>query len=283
MTNCRCPNRTLQSKKQGIALLAVLWMVAALSIMLAGLQQVVRGEVRIAGQVRTNAVSTGIADAAILLTLQALDVDKGRPIKSVQTKSVSVFGTEITVQTIPMNGLIDLNNASESLLSDAFRYGGEVAEQEAQRLAKAVVAARIVGGSRNASTQFHATEDLLRVVGLDYNVYARLKNCLTVDIVGSGRVNPLAASLRTLVVLTKGDHARAQQLFDARLSSPESMDTTSLTAAHLEMSPTNSLLVSAKIATQQETRLVRNWRVRLFSPAFGLPWRVLGVDAITAE
>ena len=74
MTNCRCPNRTLQSKKQGIALLAVLWMVAALSIMLAGLQQVVRGEVRIAGQVRTNAVSTGIADAAILLTLQALDV-----------------------------------------------------------------------------------------------------------------------------------------------------------------------------------------------------------------
>jgi len=240
----------------------------------------VRGEIRIASQTRAYVVSTGLADAAIRLTLQALDVGKDSAIKSVQTKAVSIFNTDITVEIIPLNGLIDLNTAPESLLSDAFQYGGEVSEQEAQRLANAVVATRTVDG---VPAQFHATEDLLRLVGLNYKAYARLKTDLTVDTVGSGRVNPLAASLRTLVILAKGDHVRAKQLFDARLSSPELMDTSFLTPTHIEIATTSSLLVRAKTAIEPDTSLVRAWRVRLFAPSYGLPWRVLGVDPIMSE
>lgn len=275
--------RLCQVDRRGIALLAVLWLVAAMSIMLAGLQHVVHGEIRIASQTRTNVSSAALADAAIRLTLQALDVDKTRSIKSIQTKVISVLGADVKVDVIPLNGYIDLNNAPLSLLVDVFRYAGEVSDQEAQRLAVAALEARSAKGADGMPVRFHAIEDLLRIEGFDYKVYARLKNYVTVDTVGSGRVNPLAASMGVLVVLAKGDHLRAQQLFEARLSSPESMDTTTLTAAHLEIAPTNSLLFRAAIAAQDSTILVRTWRVNLSASSYGLPWRVLGVDQITAE
>ena len=76
---------TQKVKEHGVALLAVLWLVAALSIMLTGLQYAVRGEIRVANQVRKSVVSNGLADAAIRLTLRELEIEKSRGIKFVQT------------------------------------------------------------------------------------------------------------------------------------------------------------------------------------------------------
>lgn len=265
-------------KEHGVVLLAVLWLVAALSLMLGGLQQVVRSEILTAGQSRKSVISNGLADAAIRLTLQKLAIDKNKPVKSIQTQIVSVWGNEIKVEVTPLNGLIDLNNASISLLADTFEYGGEVSKERAQGLATAVIEARDKKSATGVAARFHAVEDLLGLAGFDYKVYAKIKNLLTADLVGSGRVNPLAASRGTLAILTKGDPARAQQLLEARLANAESMDTTPLTATHIEMAPTSFLLIRATTVTPDSTSLVRNWRVDMSAPAFGLPWRVLGVD-----
>ena len=270
-----------KSRAQGMALLAVLWLVAALSVMVSGLLHVVRGEAGIAGHSRKTALSNGLADAAIRLRLQEMAADRGKPIKSIQTKTVLVFGNAVSVEVVPLNGYVDLNNASADLLTDAFEYGGGLPRNVAQGMATSAIEARNRKGPDGAPVRFHAIEDLLGLNGLDYSVYAKLKCCITVDIVGSGRINPLAASLDTLLILAKGDRTRAQQLFDSRLPNPESMDTSTLTAAVIDMVPTSYLALRAT-TTQQETSLVRTWRVDISSPAYGLPWRLLGIDPSVA-
>lgn len=269
---------TQKVKEHGVALLAVLWLVAALSIMLTGLQYAVRGEIRVANQVRKSVVSNGLADAAIRLTLRELEIGKSRAIKFVQTKTLTVFGNEVKVEVIPLNGYIDLNSAPMSLLADAFEYGAGVPRQDAQRLAANVMETRDRKSAEGIPARYHAVEDLLRPGGLDYNVYAKIKSSLTADIVGSGRINPVAASLDTLTILAKGDQGRAQQLFASRLSNPDSMDTTSFAANHIEIAPTSYLVIRATTLMPDHTGLERTWRVNMSSPAYGLPWRVLSID-----
>ena len=272
------PRTTRKAKDHGIALLAVLWLIAALSLMLGGLQQVVRGEILAAGQSRKSVISNGLADAAIRLTLQKLVAEKDKPIKSIQRQTVSIFGNDIQVEITPLNGSIDLNNASISLLADAFEYGGGVPRERAQGLAMAAVQARDRKSAAGVAARFHAVEDLLGLPGLDYEVYAKIKINMTADVVGSGLVNPLAASSGTLAILAKGDRARAQQLSESRLANSETMDTTTLTATHIEMAPSSYLTIRATTVTPDNTSLVRSWRVDVAATAFGLPWRVLGIE-----
>lgn len=270
------------SPQRGVALLAVLWLVAALSIMLGGLQQVVRGEIRFASQARHGVISNSLGDAAIRLTLQDMATEKNKPIQAIQTKTVAIFGATLSVQITPLNGRIDLNNASQALLADTFEYLGQLSKPDAQRLANAAIETRAIKNSNGSVQGFHAVEDLLRVPGIGFDAYAKIKNCLTTDLLGSGRVNPLAASLETLIVLTQGNRARAQQLFESRRSTPESMDTTTLTAAHIQIASTNKLSISATTTLPDNTRLVRTWRVDTTTPTHGLPWRILGIDPSVA-
>lgn len=269
-------------QQSGVALLAVLWLVAALSIMLSGLQQVVRGEIRFASQARHSVISNSLGDAAIRLTLQEMAAEKNKPIQAIQTKTVTIFGATLAVQITPLNGLIDLNNASQALLADTFEYLGQLPKPDAQRLANAAIETRSIKNSDGSVQGFHAVEDLLRVPGVGFDAYAKIKNCLTTDLLGSGRINPLAASLETLVVLTQGNRARAQQLFESRRSTPESMDTTTLSAAHIQIASTNNLSISANTTLPDNTRLVRTWRVNTATPTHGLPWRILGIDPSVA-
>lgn len=261
-----------------MALLAVLWLVAALSIMLSGMLHVVRSEVGIAGQSRKIVLYSGLADAAIRLTLQELAFDKTLPTTSIQTRNILVFGTAAKVEVIPLTGRVNLNSAPASLLADTFEYGAGVSKESASRLANLVVEARDLKGAQGESQKFHAVEDLLWLAELDFDVYAKLKNVLTVDADGSGLVNPLAASLETLVILAKGDQARASQLLDSRLTTPGTVDTTTLTATHIEMVSTSYLAIRATLPTQDGASVVRTWYTDIASPANGLPWRVLRVE-----
>lgn len=267
----------------GIALVAVLWLVAAMSVMLIGLQHVVRVEIQTAGQAQNGVASSGIADAAIRLTLQGMIASKSVSEKAGRTATVTVFDHEVKVQIVPLNGLIDLNNAPESLLADAYEYGGGLPKEESLRLAVLTVEARERRGADAQTERLHAIEDLLRIPGLRYDTYAKIVSSVTTEIAGDGRVNPLAASSETLVILGRGDRIRALQLVESRLSNPESMDATTLTTQHIQMEPTSRVAISATVKSQGDVTVTRTWRVDLSSPARGLPWRVLGVDQRVAR
>lgn len=265
-------------RQTGMALLAVLWMVAALSIMMAGVIHVVRGELRIVGNARLDVVNTALADAAIRVALRDIGVNKDKGIRFAQNRSVSIFASEIKVLAQPLNGLVDLNNAGAGLLSDVFHYGGEEPRSLADSLADEVVQMRNQKNSQGESVRFHAVEDLLLLTKLGYSTYAKIKSIVTADLNGGGRVNPLAASLDTLRVLAKGDVELARQLYASRFSNPEFMDTTRLTATHIETASSSRLAIQAIIRLDDRTSFMREWRVDVAASAHGLPWRVLGLD-----
>lgn len=71
MNQCK-PGKHRNKKQRGMALLAVLWMVAALTIIVSGLTRSIREEARVMSLSRQNVQAQALGDAAIQLALQAL-------------------------------------------------------------------------------------------------------------------------------------------------------------------------------------------------------------------
>jgi general secretion pathway protein K len=224
-----------------------------------------------------------LADAAIRQTLQELNNNKIASLKSIQRRDFTLFARDIHVEAAPLNGWIDLNAASVELLRDAFEFGAQLPRQEAQRLADAAVDYRNRKGTQGQPLRFHSTEDLLNLPGLGYGIYAKLKDCITVDIIGNGRVNPLAANAKTLAILVKGDESIARQLAASRLVDADNIDITRLTANHIDMAPTSYLTIRAIVKTNDSANSVKVWRVDVGAQSHGLPWKTLAVEKNPAD
>ena len=263
----------------GMALIAVLWMVAALGIMMAGVIHVVRGELRVVGNARLEVVNTALADAAIRIALRDMVVNKGNGFRAVQNRVIGIFDKQVNLKVIPLSGRIDLNSATAELLSDVMHYAGGESRQSADNLANQIVQSRVQKSAQGEAVKLHAVEDLLLLTRLNYSTYAKIKSIVTVDLNGSGRVNPLAASLDTLRVLTQGDVELARQLYASHLSNPEFMDLTRLTTTYIETAPAARLALQAVVRVDDGSSFMREWRVDVAEQSHGLPWRVLGMDA----
>src|SRR5450830_913947 len=199
--------------QRGVALIAVLWLVAAMGLIITGLVQAVRSEARTTGLQRQALVANGFADAAILLALQNMQAQQKELSKAIQIIPVQFEGRLSEVSVQPLNGLIDINNASVVLLSDLYRHAGGMNADAAQALAQATVEFRQTKSTKGRAQGFDAIEDLLAVSGMTYELYAKMNRVITADLkTGSGRVNPMAAPAGVLQVLTGGDVSRAAVL-----------------------------------------------------------------------
>ena len=78
----------LRAKSEGMALIAVLWIVAALSIMISGVQTSVRSEIRIVGAGRQTLEAVALGEAAMHMALrQRVKLHQGRQL----TRAGSLF------------------------------------------------------------------------------------------------------------------------------------------------------------------------------------------------
>ena len=221
-----------------------------------------------------------LGDGAIALALQALRVTPQPIIGVVQTEAV-YRGVRIEVQIMPFNGLIDINQAPAPLLQRLFTVAGGLTPDAAQALAQTVIQVRQQPDRRGRAQPFETEEDLLRVPGIDYDLYARLAGLLTADIRGSGRVNPLAAPMDVLVVLADGNIAQAQKIAAARDAGQVAIDTSALDARMLAIQPSRRLRVLARVplADSGFMRVVRDIELDARTPT-GAPWLIF--RAITA-
>ena len=96
--------------EQGLALIAVLWIVAALSILVTGLGQTVRQKAQAVGTTRQSIAAQALGDAAVHTALQRLAALPAPPDGLVLDR-VEHGGVPIVVSVQPLDGLIDLNNA----------------------------------------------------------------------------------------------------------------------------------------------------------------------------
>ena len=264
---------SLRRHCRAMALIAVLWLVAALSLIVTGLLQSVRMEARSIGQERVLVAAAALGESAIQRALQAL-VAAGKPVDRLLSEQITQASTVISVQAMPLNGYIDLNHAPVELLAQMFQTAAGLAPEAARTLAQAIVeqrAAPMAGGSPDL---FESPEDLLRLPGLDYPVYARVAPLLTTDIQGSGRVNPLAAPLPVLRVLAQGNDAAVAHYATARAQTQESADTSAMNTAWLETVDVPALELTALVPLpdSQVARIVRRFFIGTRRDD-GLPWR----------
>lgn len=266
------------ARSRGVALVAVLWIVAALSILVTGMVQAQRDEIRLVSSARQTIEGSALGNAAVQLALQEL-VARDDPLVRLVRVEVLFSGQAIPVQIMPLSGLIDINQAQEPLLTALLTVAGGLDPAQAAALAKTVIAARVRGPMTQRGPRFEAVEDLLQVPGVDYGLYARLSPLITTDSQGRGRVNAMAAPEQVLLVLSGGDTGRAARIAANRDSGNAGVDTTDLPPQFLDAAITRRFRLVAQVALPDgrrllSTRFVDAGRV---SPD-GVPWRIFHAD-----
>ena len=223
----------------GMALIAVLWIVAALSIMVTGLVYTVRQQIGIVTTAREQISGQALGEAAIALTMQGLLASTDRQ-PGTQTVTVNYAGVEMAVEFAPLNGLISLNGAPAPLLASMLRTAGGLDQGRAEALAQAIVEwrdgipqidATVAGAVAMRQRKFEATEDLMLVPGVDYPLYSRIAPLVSADLLGGSQVNPQAASPEVLAVLAQGDMNRVAQYLAQRANSGQMADASGLSNA----------------------------------------------------
>lgn len=269
----------MRTKPRGVALIAVLWLVAAMSIIITGVVRSVKSELRTVANQRQAVIAHARADAAILLALQSLHTQSKEVGPAIQRLTVHFEESPIEVTITPLNGLIDLNHAPSPLLALLYQTAGGLDAHSAQALSQATLQLRQAPTPNGSNQGFDAIEDLLQVPGMSYDLYAKLAGLVTAEIrLGSGRVNPLAAPAGVLQALSGGDTARASAFAARRDANPSGVDTTFLQQEHIEMASSRSLRLQVQIEMPDSSTAQRTWHVIWANdPRTGLPWRVLDV------
>lgn len=264
------PAPTAQS---GMVLIAVLWIVAALSIIVTGLTRSVRQEARLLAQSRASVVAQAQGDAALQLVLQDLAARPAAP-NRLSYVDATYRDVPVRVEVMPLNGLIDINNAPEALLTRLYTIAAGLPPDAAQALAQATVQARERKDAKGVAERFEAVEDLLRVPGIGYPLYARLAPLVTADLRGAGKVNPMAAPPEVLVVLAAGRADVAARIADARLAGQDGIDSTGLDAALIDNNTSGRRLrLRARVPLDSGAFLYVTRYVELTSRGRnGLPW-----------
>ena len=227
------PRQQAANPQRGMALIAVLWLVAALSLMVVGVSGVVRQETRMVAVAKDKVMAQAVGDAGVVLVLQQLAA-QNQVVQQTTETSVNFNGVEIPVSVMPLNGLININGASLPLLTALMTIGGGLPESAAQEVAIALLDRRERSSLEGRRPEkFEAIEDLLQVPGIDYDLYARLAPLITASNAGAGgqAVNPMAAPPEVLVILANGDAGAADKIAAERASGQPGVDMSGLNSS----------------------------------------------------
>jgi general secretion pathway protein K len=292
--------RPFRSRQRGLALVLVLWMVAALLVTATGIVYAVRSEVRAVSSLREMAAAGAAAEAGIVLAARAVSGEQP-PGFRFRRIDVDFEQQSVAVRAIPLSGLIDLNSATEALLTELIAIAGEVDRAQAASLAQRIVdwrdaddqplpagaedAAYAGAGSpfRTRGGPFEAPEDLLQVLGVDFELYTRLRPLVTVHARGDGRVDPAAAPEPVLRVLAGGNDEIASAYVAARESGGALADTTRFPAAFRARAQSPRYLFEASVRLANGASLVTRRVIDLASAQDGLPWQTLWAERVVEE
>ncbi|MBU1354330.1 MAG: general secretion pathway protein GspK [Gammaproteobacteria bacterium] len=255
-----------------MALIAVLWLVAALSIMVASLSTSIRQEARTLSGKRDMVAAQAVGDAVVQLVLQKVRAAERVPDQWSQL-NVAYSGQTVVAQITPLTGLIDLNQADLPLLSRLLTVAGELAPEHAAALAQTIIDTRQQRDSRGSVMRFEAEEDLLKVPGVTYDLYARLVSLVTLEGRGSSRVNAKAAPPPVLLVLANGDVRTAEMIHAKRLSGDVGIDMSGLDTSLTDNSSSNRLKITAVVPVDAGKSVHVSRSVDVMAPApDGTPW-----------
>lgn len=270
---------------RGLALIAVLWLVAAMGLIITGVVKSVRGETSNSGFQRQSFKAQVQADACLVLALQNLHAQPQQNAQAVKIGGFEFAGQSCTVIASTLNGLIDINNAPASLFAELYRVMGGLNNEAAQTLAQTTIQARSLQSSKGIKVGFEASEDLMRVPGMTYDLYAMIRDLVTADIKdGSGRINPLAAPVAVLQVIAGGDYNKAAAYSANRAAGAVGLDGTFFKPDWVENTVSTTVRLQTTAELPGSGHVTRIWDVMgIHDDRTGLPWRILGKSSFFSK
>lgn len=172
--------RTPLHTQGGIALIAVLWVVAIMSLITVGLVQSVRSEIRTVGLDRQRVQAQAVGEAAIALAAQQItQLQDEQPDVGIHQIPITFGAHHVTVTAQPLAGIVSVLSAPNVVLAPILQHAGGLSENEAMALADQIVLWRSSATAVGTMRGMDALEDLLQVPGMHYDLYARVAPFLT--------------------------------------------------------------------------------------------------------
>lgn len=279
--SCYCLSKRCQQQR-GVALAMLMWMLAALSLLVSGMVYQSRSDVQLTrlhlDQASARAAATGAGHLLLRDMLQARSegLYAGR---AIFTGEYVLNELNISARAIPLSGLIDLNKASFGLLRDLFNYTGGLPEAESERLAESIVTRRAYAEPDEDELKVHAPfaviEDLLRIPGMTRLVYDRISRSIHAEPGGQNGIDPFAAPPPVLRTIAHGDESMVDLVMDAQQSDPtsEAQLPTGLNQDYLVVRAANAYCMEIDVRREDGQVLQqRIWAV-ISTPVVGIRWQ----------
>lgn len=155
--------------QKGVALLLVLWIVAALALLTASVGHSVRQEAKMAQMQRHVLQGRALGEAAIYIALkQQLEVQRTLAGAEWQQEKVTLpSGHVVSVEMAPWNGLVNINSASAGVLEALLTQAASAPQSAARQLAQSIVDEREKRIS-SRMPEWESVEDLLQIPSMNY-------------------------------------------------------------------------------------------------------------------
>ncbi|WP_299773785.1 hypothetical protein [uncultured Pseudoteredinibacter sp.] len=278
-------------RQSGVALVMVMWLVAAMSLMVASVVYVARMDVK-QQQLDQEMIRAGaLFDKAMRLSMRQFKIDTAENNASKQIAQQYFLehnSSELKVEIYPASGLIHLGSLTPELLVAVLQFGVGV---EGGELASFV---ELIGGGFSSAAiddelldlpnRFRALEDLLLIPGITVDRYELLKDYFYIGQSGAPGVNPAAAPKELLSILAEGDETVVDEFLMLREEALNSGDgnviphaqfsTGMLSSADSSVYRVDVSLAADKYAFQQ-----RYW-ISMMQSREGLPWKVKSKEPV---
>ena len=260
----------------GVALAIVVWFIAGMSLLVAGIVYQAKQDIRMAQVHLSRAKAAASGDGAIQLMMSSL-VDG-----ALYTQGAGVTGGQsfrlgddrVTVQLVPAAGLININSAPLDLLVYLFEGAGVAAGYRAEVLADNVIQWRTATGGRTRSRRFQSVEDLLRVPGFDRVGLEALRDYVTASDGGGLGVEVTLAPEPVLRVFARKDPGKVDEVRRRREELRDGASSGASPARGAGVYRADAVLVSGG-----KRWLRRRW-VRVGNSAHSrLPWHFIRTEA----
>jgi general secretion pathway protein K len=259
--------------QRGVALAIVVWFIAGMSLLVAGIVAHARVDTHMAQVHVARAKAVAAGDGAIQLMMVDLMTGR-RDAAELPRGNYRLGDVEVTVVMVPASGLIDINKAPVDVLVALFELAGKLDDEAARLLAGNVVQSRttrpgpagVAGGSR-----LDAIEDLLRIPGSSRTLLDSVRDFIVVGKSGQGAVNWSQAPEAVLEVLGRANPAQADTV-RARRGSAAASYPRAPGAASRAAGMASAYRADALVRYGDKIWLRRRWIAIERSPSTALPW-----------
>lgn len=295
--------------QDGVALAILVWFVAAMSLLVAGIVMQARVDIKLAQLHVARARAEAATDGAIQLALAQLQQPVGNTGQQVLKGLVyPLGGLSVRVDITPLSGLINLNKAPEELLYLLFLTVDGFDESAARQLAFNVVEWRTPGMHSDSAVdlpstdsardraqpadptdpdaprnrRFEANEDLLLVAGVDRRVYEAVQDAIYVSQEGQAGVDWATAPPVVLRSLMGGDAEAAQALAESRLIDAQEglVAPTDIDLSFQEQRIKSSYRIDAAVELDGTVFNRRRWADSAKPGTDGFPWSFFRTESL---